>query len=443
MALGPSDAQRNPAILVAPGTSARLELARGVAADVVRGARPGPIVWLWAARGQEDPSLQQALGEVRDALRHDALAGAVGFLLDGPTPPIGREANPHVALVAALARDASAIVLLAGPSAGLRTVPHAAVDLLQPRDRRLAVELGLSLIAPSSLQPALNRNILAAPTAWLIAGEADRLDRATVELTTKALTALLVGLGLITGERSEVRRATVRSFVPVELTSPGLVAPAVEPGALVAKNQLVASVGEPGSTQRRALHAPTAGVALYVRSGWLLDGVAVVLARPPAPVVERRLSPTSATEQLGWCELVDLPELGVARLPAKIDSGARTSVLHVAARRFVGRERGKDIWEIEVPTGESKRAVRARVEVIEQVLVRDSGGHAERRPVIETSLRIGERLRRIRVTLTDRGDMRFPMLVGRTALDARTRIDPTRSYLTRPVTPRPKRRGKR
>src|SRR5439155_1552687 len=78
-----------------------------------------------------------------------------------------------------------------------------------------------------------------------------------------------------------------------------------------------------------------------------------------------------------------------------------------------------------VPIGRmtSKRTVTARVVVEEYVVVRDSGGHAERRPVIQTVIVIGPITRRIRVTLTNRGDMIFPMLVGRTTLGADFVVD--------------------
>ena len=73
--------------------------------------------------------------------------------------------------------------------------------------------------------------------------------------------------------------------------------------------------------------------------------------------------------------------------------------------------------------------------VVEYAHVKDSGGHTERRPVIETLLRMGDRGWRVRVTLTDRGDMRFPMLVGRTALtpDIKTLEAPMDSTLAKIV----------
>jgi hypothetical protein len=61
--------------------------------------------------------------------------------------------------------------------------------------------------------------------------------------------------------------------------------------------------------------------------------------------------------------------------------------------------------------------------------VRDTSGRMERRPVIETALCLGPLKKRIAVTLTNRGDMLFPMLIGRTALGTGVVVDPSRRYL--------------
>jgi len=125
---------------------------------------------------------------------------------------------------------------------------------------------------------------------------------------------------------------------------------------------------------------------------------------------------------LGWCEWVGLPDLGLARLKAKLDTGARSCALHVTAVRE--GPPGFALVELPAPSGKT-RAVRCRV--VDHARVRDSGGHVERRPVIRTTLVLGELRRQVRVTLTDRGDMRFPMLIGRTALGG-VLIDPASRF---------------
>jgi hypothetical protein len=90
---------------------------------------------------------------------------------------------------------------------------------------------------------------------------------------------------------------------------------------------------------------------------------------------------------------------------------------------------GRAVIEIEIPTGRRGRTTTARVEVVDHTWVRDSGGHADRRPIIETTLVLGAVEKRVRVSLTDRGDMLFPMLVGRTALAGAVRINPARRWL--------------
>ena len=90
----------------------------------------------------------------------------------------------------------------------------------------------------------------------------------------------------------------------------------------------------------------------------------------------------------------------------------------------------RPILEITVPSGGRGRLPhRVRAAVHGFVMVRDTSGRTERRPVIETTLRLGALKRRIAVTLTNRGDMLFPVLIGRTALGPGIVVDPSRRYL--------------
>ena len=133
---------------------------------------------------------------------------------------------------------------------------------------------------------------------------------------------------------------------------------------------------------------------------------------------------------LGWREWVDLPELGLTSIKAKVDTGARTSALHAfEVRQFDVDGRRKVEFRMHPRQKDNETVVVCRADVIDERVVRDSGGHAEKRWVIETPVTIGDETWPIEMTLTARDDMLFRMLLGRTAIRKRAVVDPARSYL--------------
>ncbi len=136
--------------------------------------------------------------------------------------------------------------------------------------------------------------------------------------------------------------------------------------------------------------------------------------------------PDGGPVTIGWREYVDLPRLGIRRIKAKIDTGARSSSLHCQEIRVEG-----DRVRLVIP---HERAHDPHPIVVDHalagtVVVRNSGGDEEERPYIDTPLVLGPFRRRVRLTLTDRTGMLFPLLIGRTALHGVV-VDPTARYLT-------------
>ncbi len=133
---------------------------------------------------------------------------------------------------------------------------------------------------------------------------------------------------------------------------------------------------------------------------------------------------------IGWREWLALPELQVPAIKAKIDTGARTSALHA----FFVEPFTKDGRQM-VRFGVHPLQKRLDVEIFCEAPVKDfrevsdSGGHREMRYVIETTILIGDLPRQIEMTLTNRDNMKFRMLLGRTAMEG-LQVIPDQSYIT-------------
>ncbi|GAA2890336.1 RimK/LysX family protein [Microbacterium esteraromaticum] len=132
----------------------------------------------------------------------------------------------------------------------------------------------------------------------------------------------------------------------------------------------------------------------------------------------------------GWREWVGLPELGIDWLKAKIDTGARTSSLH--AFDVVEFERDGEEWvrfTVHPWQDSTDDAVVHETRVSDRRAVRSSSGHTEHRIVITTPVRLVGRDVDAEVTLTNRDEMGFRMLIGREALRQGFLVDPARSFL--------------
>jgi hypothetical protein len=135
-----------------------------------------------------------------------------------------------------------------------------------------------------------------------------------------------------------------------------------------------------------------------------------------------------ATE-IGWREFIALPDLGIPRIRAKIDTGARTTALHATNQRVFSRD--GDQWvEFHVPVPGTPRTTRTSAPLAGRRMIKNTSGVPEERLVIRTTLVLGRRRWPIEVSLADRENMGFDVILGRTAVRRhRLLINPGRSYL--------------
>ncbi len=134
--------------------------------------------------------------------------------------------------------------------------------------------------------------------------------------------------------------------------------------------------------------------------------------------------------QIGWREWVHLPDLGGARIKAKIDTGAKTSAIH--ARRIMEEADGDRLFvtfDLHPSQRTAQPLISCRAEVIDRRLVRNSGGQQQARYVIATPVLIGDHRLAIELTLTRRDAMGFRMLLGRDAIKSKFLVNPARSFL--------------
>ena len=111
----------------------------------------------------------------------------------------------------------------------------------------------------------------------------------------------------------------------------------------------------------------------------------------------------------------------------KVDTGARTSALHVEELRDLPD--GFVAFDVVLGRGRKKRTAHLRARVRRRARVRSSTGHVTERVFVATLLRLGPIEKEIEISLIDREHMIHRMLLGRNALTGSLLIDAGRRFL--------------
>lgn len=139
---------------------------------------------------------------------------------------------------------------------------------------------------------------------------------------------------------------------------------------------------------------------------------------------------------LGWREFISIPELSIKEIKAKIDTGARTSALHVTNLKIFKRGQTQFAeFTVHPNQHSSKPEIHTRHKISSFKVVKSSNGISSKRPAIKANIMIGLEKKEIEITLVNRDLMGFRMLLGRTALRPDCIIDPGKSYLLKKSKP--------
>ena len=133
---------------------------------------------------------------------------------------------------------------------------------------------------------------------------------------------------------------------------------------------------------------------------------------------------------IGAVEMCNLPELSVSNLEVRVDTGAKTSSLHADnIQRYVKSGKPWVKFDIHPDAYNVKKMVECTTRLHDIRSIKSSNGVAEERYVIKTKLQLAEQIWPIELTLTDRSDMKFMMLLGREGMADRVLVDPAENFL--------------
>jgi len=124
---------------------------------------------------------------------------------------------------------------------------------------------------------------------------------------------------------------------------------------------------------------------------------------------------------IGRVDRADFPELGLENIAIKIDTGAYTSSIHCSEIKEKDGILTCLFLDREHPLYNKKKYTFADYK---HVVVRSSNGMVQNRYAIKSTIKLFGKIYKISLSLNDRSDMRFPVLIGRKFLSGKFLVDP-------------------
>jgi hypothetical protein len=132
---------------------------------------------------------------------------------------------------------------------------------------------------------------------------------------------------------------------------------------------------------------------------------------------------------VGWREWVALPQAGVDWVKAKIDTGARSSSIHAFGLEVVEQDGQEWVrFSIHPWQRSDEDHVELSMPVLDRREVRSSNGQTEQRYAVAMDVTLAGRTITTEMTLSNRDEMGFRMLIGREALERGFLVDASTSY---------------
>ncbi len=133
---------------------------------------------------------------------------------------------------------------------------------------------------------------------------------------------------------------------------------------------------------------------------------------------------------VGALERCNLPDLGITNLVIRVDTGAATSSLHVEnVKEYKEKNETWIKFDIHPDVYDVEKVTRHKAKLLARRKVKSSTATLERRYVIETTFEIGDASWPIHITLTDRSEMTYMMLLGREAMQSKVIVDPSQEFI--------------